>query len=54
MAVLAPMPGIKESRREQRVYQQRLQQIEERCGSAAAELRHILAIIPVHMIETIN
>ena len=37
--------GIKESRREQRGYQQRLQQIEERCGSAAAELRRTLAII---------
>jgi RNA polymerase primary sigma factor len=32
-------------RREQRGYQQRLQQIEERCGSTAAELRRTLAII---------
>jgi RNA polymerase primary sigma factor len=32
-------------RREQRGYQQRLQQIEERCGSSAAELRRTLAII---------
>ncbi|HXM40821.1 MAG TPA: RNA polymerase sigma factor RpoD [Bryobacteraceae bacterium] len=37
--------GIKESRREQRGYQQRLQQIEERCGSTAAELRRTLAVI---------
>jgi RNA polymerase primary sigma factor len=37
--------GIKELRREQRGYQQRLQQIEERCGSSAAELRRTLAII---------
>jgi RNA polymerase primary sigma factor len=37
--------GIKESRREQRGYAQRLQQIEERCGSTAAELRRTSAII---------
>jgi RNA polymerase primary sigma factor len=37
--------GIKELRREQRGYQQRLQQIEERCGSTAAELRRSSAII---------
>jgi RNA polymerase primary sigma factor len=37
--------GIKELRREQRGYQQRLQQIEERCGSSAAELRRTLALI---------
>jgi RNA polymerase primary sigma factor len=37
--------GIKESRKEQRGYQQRLQQIEERCGAAPAELRRTLAII---------
>ncbi len=37
--------GIKELRREQRGYAQRLQQIEERCGCPAAELRSALAII---------
>ena len=37
--------GIKELRREQRGYQQRLQQIEERCGAAPAELRRTLAVI---------
>ena len=37
--------GIKELRREQRGYLQRLQQIEERCGSTAVELRRTLAII---------
>ena len=37
--------GIKELRREQRGYAQRVQQIEERCGSPAAELRRTLAII---------
>jgi RNA polymerase primary sigma factor len=37
--------GIKELRREHRGYQQRLQQIEERCGSSAAELRRTLALI---------
>ena len=37
--------GIKESRREHRGYAQRLQQIEERCGSTAAELRRTSAII---------
>ena len=37
--------GIKELRREQRGYAQRVQQIEERCGSPAAELRRALAII---------
>jgi RNA polymerase primary sigma factor len=44
-AAPARAEGIKELRREQRVYQQRLQQIEERCGSTAAELRRTLAII---------
>ena len=37
--------GVKDLRKEQRGYQQRLQQIEERCGSTAAELRRTLAII---------
>ena len=37
--------GIKEWRKEQRAYQQRLQQIEERCGCGAAELRRTLAVI---------
>jgi len=37
--------GIKELRREQRGFAQRLQQIEERCGSSTAELRRTLAII---------
>ena len=37
--------GIKELRREQRGYQQRLQQIEERCGATAAELRRTITII---------
>ncbi len=37
--------GIKELRREQRAYQQRLQQIEERCGATPAELRRTLTII---------
>jgi len=37
--------GVKELRREQRGYQQRLQQIEERCGSSAAELRRTSALI---------
>ena len=37
--------GIKELRREQRGYAQRVQQIEERCGYPAAELRRTLAII---------
>jgi len=37
--------GIKELRREQRGYAQRVQQIEERCGSPAAELRRTLTII---------
>jgi RNA polymerase primary sigma factor len=37
--------GIKEWRNEKRGYAQRLQQIEERCGSTAGELRRALAII---------
>jgi len=37
--------GIRELRREQRGCAQRVQQIEERCGSPAAELRRTLAII---------
>jgi RNA polymerase primary sigma factor len=37
--------GVKELRREQRGYQQRLQQVEERCGATAAELRRTLAIV---------
>jgi RNA polymerase primary sigma factor len=37
--------GVKDLRKEQRGYQQRLQQIEERCGSTAAELRRTLATI---------
>jgi RNA polymerase primary sigma factor len=37
--------GIKEWRKEQRGYVQRLQQIEERCGCPAAELRRTLGII---------
>jgi RNA polymerase primary sigma factor len=37
--------GVKDLRKEQRGYQQRLQQIEERCGSTAVELRRTLAII---------
>ena len=37
--------GIKELRREQRGCAQRVQQIEERCGSPAGELRRTLAII---------
>jgi len=37
--------GVKELRREQRGYQQRLQQIEERCGATASELRRTSAII---------
>jgi len=37
--------GIKELRREQRGHAQRLQQIEERCGCPAAELRRALAVI---------
>ena len=37
--------GVKELRREQRGYAQRVQQIEERCCSPAAELRRTLAII---------
>ncbi|HUE20875.1 MAG TPA: RNA polymerase sigma factor RpoD [Bryobacteraceae bacterium] len=44
-AAPARAEGIKELRREQRVYQQRLQQIEERCASTAVELRRTLAII---------
>jgi RNA polymerase primary sigma factor len=37
--------GVKDLRKEQRGYQQRLQQIEERCGSTAPELRRTLATI---------
>jgi RNA polymerase primary sigma factor len=37
--------GVKDLRKEQRGHQQRLQQIEERCGSTAVELRRTLAII---------
>jgi RNA polymerase primary sigma factor len=37
--------GVRDLRKEQRGYQQRLQQIEERCGSTAVELRRTLAII---------
>jgi RNA polymerase primary sigma factor len=37
--------GIKEWRKEQRGYVQRVQQIEERCGCPAAELRRTLGII---------
>ncbi|HTX14054.1 MAG TPA: RNA polymerase sigma factor RpoD [Candidatus Baltobacteraceae bacterium] len=37
--------GIKDLRREQRSHTQRLQQIEEQSGSAAAELRRTLAVI---------
>ena len=37
--------GIKEWRNEKRGYAQRLQQIEERCGSTATELRRTLAVI---------
>jgi RNA polymerase primary sigma factor len=44
-AAPARAEGIKELRREQRVYQQWLQQIEERCASTAVELRRTLAII---------